>query len=141
MRKAIALAQKKNNSIAFREYQEEGHYLATLEPLQAWGDVVLARREIKTSYSLSVVLDDAYQGVTHVVRGQDLYHATSLHRLLQILLDLPEPLYFHHPLMLDKTGRKLSKSDKDVSLKSIRATGISREEFCAGLLPLFLMGE
>ena len=73
-------------------------------PPQAWGDVVLARKETPTSYHLSVVVDDALQGVTHVVRGQDLFWATSVHRLLQALLGLPSPLYHHHRLILDLTG-------------------------------------
>ena len=77
---------------------------------QAWGDVILARKEMPTSYHLSVVVDDALQGVTDVVRGQDLFWSTSVHRLLQALLGLPEPAYRHHRLMLDADGRKLSKS-------------------------------
>jgi glutamyl-Q tRNA(Asp) synthetase len=76
----------------------------------AWGDVVLARKDTPTSYHLAVVVDDALQGITHVVRGRDLLHATSVHRLLQTLLGLPEPIYHHHRLALDGDGRKLSKS-------------------------------
>lgn len=76
----------------------------------AWGDVILARKETPTSYHLSVTVDDALQGVTHVVRGLDLYHATSIHRLLQVLLGLPEPIYHHHRLIGDQNGPKLSKS-------------------------------
>jgi glutamyl-Q tRNA(Asp) synthetase len=90
---------------------------------QAWGDVVLARKEVPTSYHLAVVVDDALQGVTHVVRGQDLFHATSVHRLLQKLLDLPEPVYRHHRLILDKDGRKLSKSTRATALRELRAQG------------------
>ncbi len=75
-----------------------------------WGDVVLARKEVPTSYHLAVALDDALQGVTEVVRGQDLFWSTSIHRLLQALLGLPEPIYHHHKLILDAGGRKLSKS-------------------------------
>ena len=67
----------------------------------AWGDVILGRKETPTSYHLSVVVDDALQGVTHVVRGQDLFWSTSVHRLLQSLLGLPEPRYHHHRLVLD----------------------------------------
>ena len=73
---------------------------------QAWGDVTLARKDVPTSYHLSVVIDDALQGVTDVVRGQDLFWSTSVHRLLQALLDLPAPAYRHHRLMLDADGRK-----------------------------------
>ncbi len=75
-----------------------------------WGDVVIARKDTPTSYHLSVVVDDALQGVTHVVRGRDLFHATSVHRLLQKLLGLPEPNYHHHDLVLGDDGLKLSKS-------------------------------
>lgn len=94
----------------------------------AWGDVILGRNVVPTSYHLSVVLDDATQGVTHVVRGMDLFHATGLHRLLQVLLGLPAPVYHHHRLMLDDEGRKLSKSRGSVSLKMLRAGGASRAD-------------
>jgi glutamyl-Q tRNA(Asp) synthetase len=90
---------------------------------QVWGDIVIARKELPTSYHLSVVLDDALQGVTDVVRGQDLFWATSIHRLLQALLGLPEPTYHHHKLILDKEGRKLSKSTKATGLRQLRAAG------------------
>src|ERR1700722_12434298 len=90
-----------------------------------WGDVVLARKDIPTSYHLSVVVDDALQGITHVVRGQDLFAATSLHRLLQILLVLPEPIYHHHRLILDGEGRKLSKSTRATGLRELRGGGAS----------------
>ena len=138
MKKAVALAQTKTPEITFRERQSDGTYQTIHQPPEAWGDVVLARREMPTSYSLAVVVDDALQDVTHVTRGEDLFYATSLHRLLQILLDLPEPLYYHHPLIVDMTGRKLAKSDDDVSLKSIRATGISAQELLSQLPPLLL---
>jgi glutamyl-Q tRNA(Asp) synthetase len=92
---------------------------------QAWGDVVLARRETPTSYHLSVVVDDAAQGVTQVVRGQDLFWATSVHRLLQSLLGLPTPVYHHHRLLLDSDGRKLSKSTRATGLRELRAQGIT----------------
>jgi glutamyl-Q tRNA(Asp) synthetase len=91
----------------------------------AWGDVVLARKETPTSYHLAVVLDDARQGVTHVVRGQDLFWATSVHRLLQALLDLPVPSYHHHRLILDADGQKLSKSTRATALRALRADGAS----------------
>jgi glutamyl-Q tRNA(Asp) synthetase len=89
----------------------------------AWGDVVLARKETPTSYHLSVIVDDALQGVTHVVRGQDLFHATAVHRLLQALLGLPAPAYHHHRLLLDDQGRKLSKSTRSTGLRELRAQG------------------
>lgn len=92
---------------------------------QLWGDVVLARKASPTSYHLSVVVDDALQGVTHVTRGQDLFAATHLHRLLQALLDLPTPIYRHHRLVVDASGRKLSKSAGDQSLRALRDAGWS----------------
>jgi glutamyl-Q tRNA(Asp) synthetase len=90
---------------------------------QMWGDVVLARKESPTSYHLAVALDDALQGVTDVVRGQDLFWSTSLHRLLQALLGLPEPVYHHHRLILDGEGGKLSKSTRSTGLRELRAGG------------------
>jgi glutamyl-Q tRNA(Asp) synthetase len=90
----------------------------------AWGDPVLARKETPTSYHLSVVVDDALQGVTHVVRGQDLFGSTSLHRLLQALLGLPAPVYHHHRLILGEDGRKLSKSTQATALRALRAAGV-----------------
>lgn len=90
---------------------------------QAWGDVIIARKDVPTSYHLSVVVDDALQGITHVVRGRDLFYATSIHRLLQELLGLPQPTYFHHRLILDAEGRKLSKSLRDTGLTALRDLG------------------
>jgi glutamyl-Q tRNA(Asp) synthetase len=92
---------------------------------EAWGDVILARKETPTSYHLSVVVDDALQGVGEVVRGLDLFHATSVHRLLQVLLGLPEPAYRHHALIRDGEGRKLSKSSHSTGLRELRAAGTS----------------
>ncbi|MGH6727753.1 MAG: tRNA glutamyl-Q(34) synthetase GluQRS [Pseudolabrys sp.] len=89
----------------------------------AWGDVILARKETPTSYHLAVVVDDAMQGVTDVVRGHDLFHATSVHRLLQVLLGLTAPRYHHHRLMLDADGSKLSKSTAATGLRELRARG------------------
>ena len=91
----------------------------------AWGDPVLARKEVPTSYHLAVVVDDALQGVTHVVRGRDLFAATAVHRVLQVLLGLAEPVWFHHDLVTDADGRKLSKSAADTALASLRAEGWS----------------
>jgi glutamyl-Q tRNA(Asp) synthetase len=91
----------------------------------AWGDVILARKETPTSYHLAVVVDDAAQGVTEVVRGRDLFHATSVHRLLQALLGWPAPRYHHHRLILDADGNKLSKSTFATGLRELRARGAS----------------
>lgn len=91
----------------------------------AWGDVILARKHTPTSYHLSVTVDDAAQGVTDVVRGLDLFHSTSVHRLLQALLALPQPRYHHHRLILDSDGKKLSKSTQATGLRELRAQGLS----------------
>ncbi len=96
--------------------------------LAAWGDPVMARKEIPTSYHLSVVVDDALQGVTHVVRGRDLFWSTSVHRALQALLGLPAPIYLHHDLVLDAEGRKLSKSAADTALADLRAGGATPDD-------------
>ena len=88
-----------------------------------WGDVVLARKEAPTSYHLSAVLDDALQGVTDIVRGLDLFWSTSIHRLLQTLLGLPEPTYHHHKLILGEEGSKLSKSTQSTGVRELRAGG------------------
>lgn len=95
---------------------------------QDWGDVILARREIPTSYHLAVVTDDALQGVTHVVRGRDLFAATSVQRLLQELLGLPAPLYRHHPLILGADGRKLSKSERSTGIHALREAGSTPDD-------------
>lgn len=105
-----------------------------LDPAR-WGDVVLVRKETPTSYHLSVVVDDAIEGITHVVRGRDLEAATSLHRLLQVLLGLPEPRYHHHRL-LTVDGRKLSKSLRDKSLRALREEGLSRADVLALIGPI-----
>jgi glutamyl-Q tRNA(Asp) synthetase len=94
----------------------------------AWGNVVLARKEMPTSYHLSVVIDDALQGITDVVRGQDLFWSTSVHRLLQALLGLPAPAYRHHRLILDSEGRKLSKSTQATGLRELRAQGMTASD-------------
>ncbi|MGA7958087.1 MAG: glutamate--tRNA ligase family protein, partial [Xanthobacteraceae bacterium] len=86
---------------------------------------VLSRKETPASYHLAAALDDALQGVTDVVRGQDLFWATSIHRLLQVLLGLPEPTYHHHKLILDDDGRKLSKSTAATGLRELRGAGLS----------------
>lgn len=89
----------------------------------AWGDVVLSRSDAPGSYALCVVVDDAAQGITHVVRGADLYEATAVQRLLQTLLGFPEPVYHHHRLILDEAGRKLSKSNRSTAIAELRAGG------------------
>lgn len=93
-----------------------------------WGDVVLVRKETPTSYHLAVVVDDALQGVTHVVRGVDLEAATDVHVLLQRLLGLPTPRYYHHPLITEPAGEKLAKSRNSESLADLRARGVQPQD-------------
>ncbi|MEO5712739.1 MAG: tRNA glutamyl-Q(34) synthetase GluQRS [Luteolibacter sp.] len=87
------------------------------------GDVVLARKDIGTAYHLAVVVDDAFQQITHVTRGEDLLSSTHVHRLLQALLELPEPLYLHHELVLDEKGIRLAKRNESLSIASLREAG------------------
>jgi glutamyl-Q tRNA(Asp) synthetase len=98
-----------------------------------WGDVVLSGRDLAASYHLAVVVDDALQGVTDIVRGRDLLAATAVHRLLQALLGCPAPRYRHHRLVLDQSGAKLSKSRQSASLAALRGTGLSPGEIRAAL--------
>jgi glutamyl-Q tRNA(Asp) synthetase len=98
--------------------------LITAAP-QMWGDVILARKDAPASYHLAAVVDDALQGVTDIVRGQDLFWSTSIHRLLQALLGLPEPSYHHHKLILDEAGQKLAKSTHATGLRELRAAGLN----------------
>ncbi len=87
------------------------------------GDIVLARRDMGTSYHLSVILDDAAQGITHVIRGQDLFEATQIHVALQMLLGLKQPRYFHHPLIRDEAGKRLAKRDDARAISLFRSEG------------------
>jgi glutamyl-Q tRNA(Asp) synthetase len=135
MAKALALGLARNGgAIAFDSFDETGLRAQAAARPERWGDVALSGKDRPVAYHLAVVIDDALQGVTHVTRGTDLLAATDIHRLLQILLDLPAPLYCHHRLILDETGRKLAKSHRDKSLRSLRAEGVSaasiRERLC-----------
>ncbi len=124
MKAALARAGR----LAWRETRPDGRTETVAADPSVWGDVVLARKETPTSYHLSVVVDDAAQGVTDIVRGQDLFAATGVHRLLQVLLDLPEPAYRHHRLVLDADGRKLAKSSRSTALRELRQQGVSPDE-------------
>jgi len=98
---------------------------------EIFGDVVIGRKDFGVSYHLASVHDDALQGVTHVVRGEDLYHAAHLHRLLQTLLGYPPPTYRHHRLITDESGKRLAKRDASVTLKAIRENGATANDVIA----------
>jgi len=127
MEAAIGAASVKlaRTPLRFTELDEDGAPQTIEARPERWGDAVLVRKDTPASYHLAVVIDDAWQGVTHVTRGRDLYPATDLHRLLQVLLDLPAPLYQHHRLITDEAGRKLAKSARDTSLRSLRQSGLT----------------
>jgi glutamyl-Q tRNA(Asp) synthetase len=127
LRLATAAAQARAGDLNWHEQGEgpDGQHGTVAAHPEAWGDVILARKETPTSYHLSVVIDDALQGVTDVVRGCDLFWSTSVHRLLQQLLGLPAPRYRHHRLVLDDAGRKLSKSTHATSLVELRGNGVT----------------
>jgi glutamyl-Q tRNA(Asp) synthetase len=116
--------------LTFREETEGGPVEADPE---AWGDIVIARRDIGTSYHIAVVVDDVRQEITHVVRGRDLYLQTAIHRVLQELLEVPVPVYHHHRIIDDGTGRKLAKSAGDRSLASLRESGVTPAEIRVAL--------
>jgi glutamyl-Q tRNA(Asp) synthetase len=111
-------------------FEERGRGVVAVEP-GLFGDVVLARKDMPAAYHLAVVIDDAYQGVSLVTRGNDLLAATHVQRLLQKLLELPEPHYAHHRLILDATGRKFSKRDRAVTLRSLREDGATPRDIRA----------
>jgi glutamyl-Q tRNA(Asp) synthetase len=135
LRLDAAKAVVKTGSLTFQE-QGQGpngeHGTITVDPLSR-GDVVLARKEMPAAYHLAVVVDDAFQGITAVTRGNDLFAATHVQRLLQALLDLPEPAYAHHKLILDAQGRKFSKRDSAVTLRELRARGETPSQLRARL--------
>ena len=116
-----------------RRFSPDDGALETVAAPSRWGDAVIVRRDVPTSYHLAVVCDDALQGITHVVRGQDLEAATDLHALLQRLLGLPSPGYHHHALIRDEDGEKLAKSKGSESLADLRARGITAEDVRTGL--------
>ncbi|HVX99232.1 MAG TPA: tRNA glutamyl-Q(34) synthetase GluQRS [Pseudorhodoplanes sp.] len=118
----MAAAIARTGPLYWDEMGDNGSSRPRAQP-DLWGDVILARRDTPNSYHLSVVIDDAAQGVTDVVRGLDLFPSTSVHRILQALFGFAPPRYHHHRLILDSDGRKLSKSTKSTSLRELRAAG------------------
>jgi glutamyl-Q tRNA(Asp) synthetase len=130
MERALEAAARRlgGRPLTFTELDEEGNPTVIEARPERWGDAVILRKEVPASYHLAVTVDDARQGVTHVTRGRDLYAATDIHRLLQVLLGLPEPRYHHHRLLTDAEGRKLGKSEGDTALASLRAAGVSGQE-------------
>ena len=134
MEKAVTLAEEiAGGPITFQEEEGGPSGETGLQPIhpERFGDVVIARKDVPTSYHLAVTVDDALQHITHVTRGRDLFPATYVHRLLQVLLGLPEPLYRHHRLIADATGRRLSKSARDLAIRDLRLTGTSVAEIRA----------
>lgn len=143
----LSIAERKERLTAVTDYAlrlDVGAALARTGPLEwiegdrlmpadpaALGDVVLARKEVPTSYHLAVTADDAAQGVTLVTRGVDLFAATHIHRLLQALLGLPTPCYRHHPLLTDASGRRLAKRDRALTIRAMRAAGKTPAEVLA----------
>jgi glutamyl-Q tRNA(Asp) synthetase len=126
MRAALAMVDPAD--LWFEDGRIDAEPRSALAHPAVWGDVVLARKDIGTSYHLSVVVDDAAQGITDVVRGMDLHRATDLHVLLQRLLRLPTPRYVHHPLVMDEAGQKLSKSRGSTGLADLRRQGLTAKD-------------
>jgi glutamyl-Q tRNA(Asp) synthetase len=120
-------------------YWHDGDTEVQAEP-EAFGDVVLARKDAPVSYHLAVTVDDAAQGITDVVRGRDLYAATDVHRLLQALLGLPTPTYHHHPLLTDSEGRRLAKRNGAPTLAALRESGSDPKRLVEGLRTAHLPG-
>ncbi|HEX2528060.1 MAG TPA: tRNA glutamyl-Q(34) synthetase GluQRS [Geminicoccus sp.] len=105
------------------------------------GDIVLGRKDVRTSYHLAVTVDDALQGVTLVTRGEDLFHATHIHRLLQAVLGLKTPRYYHHNLLVDRNGQRMSKRNRAVTLRHFRDTGHRVEDLFKNVSPSSVSGD
>jgi glutamyl-Q tRNA(Asp) synthetase len=121
---------KAANLVGKLTFEDTLHGKIKVDPLLL-GDLILSRRDIGTSYHLAVVIDDAAQEIDLVTRGEDLLGSTHLHRVLQALLNLPQPHYEHHRLIVDDRGRRLAKRDKSTSLRHLRDTGWTPEEVMA----------
>ncbi|PPR12225.1 MAG: Glutamate--tRNA ligase [Alphaproteobacteria bacterium MarineAlpha11_Bin1] len=112
------------------DWNDENQSLVNAKP-ELFGDIVLARKDIRTSYHLAVTVDDHIQGITMVTRGVDLAPSTDIHRLLQELLGYSSPTYNHHHLIRDMKGRRLAKRDQDMTIRSLRERGYSPEDVIA----------
>lgn len=130
MARAIEQARRTTGraALSFTAFDADWRKTKVTADPSRWGDAVIVRKDTPSSYHLACVVDDARQEVTHVTRGLDLLASTDIHVLLQILLELPQPLYHHHPLLTDLQGRKLAKSAGDISLASLRAQDTTPQE-------------
>jgi glutamyl-Q tRNA(Asp) synthetase len=131
------MAAKVAGSLTFSDLR---HGIQTVDA-SLLGDVVLARKDIGIAYHLAVVVDDAFQEITHVTRGEDLLPATHVHRLLQAILELPEPIYLHHPLVLDGQGKRLAKRHDSLAIATLRQAGESPTGVLARIDPEFRKRE
>ncbi len=123
-RLSLAEAERRLGGFAGLAFIDERAGIVAARPERS-GDVILARKEVGVAYHLAVVVDDALQDVTHVIRGEDLFEATHIQRLLQALLDLPTPVYRHHPLLRGPDGKRFAKRDKAETLGDLRARGVT----------------
>ena len=129
--KATQFIQNNHASLTFNENGPQHSGVCKVVPnslVTEVGDIVLARKGMASSYHLSVVLDDAFQSVTHVTRGEDLFQATKIHVLLQHLLELPTPKYHHHRLIRDENGKRLAKRDDARAISKYRQDGASPKD-------------
>lgn len=127
LRMATAIEQLGNETIYWNEFGLTGEQTTQERTLSAWGDVVLRAKSGDDVYTFATVVHDQLLGVSHIVRGLDMQENTTVQRALQELLGLPAPIYHHHRLITDEAGKKLSKSDESVSLRTLRAEGMTRE--------------
>ena len=132
-RLSLAEAERRLGGFSRLTFHDDDAGLVVARPELA-GDVILARKDVGVAYHLAVVVDDALQGVSHVIRGADLLEATHIQRLLQALLGLPTPAYRHHPLLLGPEGKRFAKRDRAETLRDLRARGVRRETLLAELM-------
>jgi glutamyl-Q tRNA(Asp) synthetase len=131
-RLSLSRAERRLGGFSRLTFRDDGAGLVSATPELA-GDVVLARKDVGVAYHLAVVVDDALQGVTDVIRGADLFEATHIQRLLQALLGLPTPTYRHHRLLLGPDGKRFAKRDRAETLRELRARGVTRQALLAEL--------